>query len=81
MLLTSSSVSHLVDCRPYSKSVSIKFSGVDIRILETGSTNVSEGEKATLSSSAKICSLSVSAIAVVSCAKTNVVFSVSVLIE
>ena len=39
VLLISSSVSHLVGWRPYSKSVSIRFSGSDKRSLVTGSMN------------------------------------------
>ena len=39
VLLISSTVSHLVGCRPYSKSVSMRFSGSDTRSLVTGSIN------------------------------------------
>ena len=59
MFLTISRVSHFVLWRPYSKSVSIRFSGWLTRILLTGSTNVSEGSKTWKSDSTKICSLSV----------------------
>jgi hypothetical protein len=39
ILLINSTVSHFVGCRPYSKSVSIKFSGLDTRNFVTGSIN------------------------------------------
>ena len=54
MLFVSSNVSHFVDCKPYSKSVSIKFSGLETRIFETGSTNLSFTVTSVLSSSSRI---------------------------
>ena len=80
MLLTSSRVSHLVDCRPYSKSVSIKLAGVDTRNLDTGSVYVSSGMKVFASASMNTCNVSVSDIDVVSNVKTSVVVSATVLI-
>ena len=44
---TSSIVSHLVDCGPYSKSVSTRVLGLDTRILLTGSTSASTGSNST----------------------------------
>ena len=77
MFLTSSRVSHFVDCKPYSKSVSIKFSGFDTRSLDTGSVNVSSGANAAWSASMKICNLSLSAMPAVVTVKISVVVSAS----
>ena len=72
-LLSRFKVSHLVGCKPYSKSVSIRDCGVDVRSLPTGSTNVSDGVIYSLTSSTNIESLSVADIDPVLYAKTIVV--------
>ena len=65
ILSTNSIVSHLVGCRPYSKSVSIKFWGFETLILWTGSNIDSPGSILFSCSSTKIWISSLSLIEVV----------------
>ena len=75
MFFTSSSVSHLVLCSPYSKSVSIKFSGWLTRNLLTGSIKASSGSNLAESTSTKTCRVSSLLIAEQSYASVIVVVS------
>ena len=72
-LFTSSTVSHFVGCRPYSKSVSIKFCGFETLNLLTGSVNVSEKSTFCSCLSKNICIESDASIEEVSKSNVNVV--------
>ena len=73
ILLTSSIVSHFDPCNPYSKSVSIRFSGVLTLSLCTGSIKDSPNSISSCSWSTKICSSSLALIDDVSLSRVSVV--------